>query len=174
MSARRSLFILTALLVALGPGRARADGDADTRARDRTVFFAALAVTGAGVAGWVFAGTRVSAAEDDLDALGPEVGAEQDLQADRFDDICAAADADDGPASAEAISTCRRGKRWTRIANASGLVAIGSAAVATIFAYRAFRATDRDDRAAPPPRSAWRAIPIATPTAVGLGVDAEF
>ena len=37
MSARRSLFILTALLVALGPGRARADGDADTRARDRTV-----------------------------------------------------------------------------------------------------------------------------------------
>ena len=174
MTARRRLLAMTALLLALPAGAARAGGDQDTRARDRAVFYAALAVTGAGLATWTVAGFRVQSAEEDLQTISPEVAVEQDYPGDRYDDVCATLDADDGPASQEAMSTCRRGKRWQRIGNASMVVAIGSAAVAAVFGYRAFRSSDADQPAAAPARSAWRAQPIATPTAVGLGVDFDF
>lgn len=172
MTARRSLLATTALLMCLSTS-ARADREEDSRARDRGIFYAALAVTGAGLAGWVFAGTRVGAAEDDLDELGPAVAAEHDFQGEEVADICALADDGGGPASAEAASTCTRGRRWTTIANVSGWVTLGSAAVAGVFAYRAFRAKDGEQKA-PPGRAAWRAQPIATPTAVGVGLDVEF
>lgn len=177
MTDRRRLLGLIAVLVTLPASSARADDDS-TRARDRNVFYAALGVTGAGLVTWVYAGSRVVGAQNDIEKLGPEVAYEQgytDPDGDgRIADVCALAEGGDGFASQEATSTCKSGKRWQRVGNAAAFVTLGSAVVTAVFAYRAFRSSDADQPAAAPARSAWRAQPIATPTAVGLGVDVDF
>jgi len=166
----------SAALVLLASTTARADSG-DTRSRDRTVFYAALAFTGAGLASWFYAGSRVRAAENDLDDIGPAVGEEQGYVDPTGDgmiaDVCALAEDGSGPASQEANDICRRGNRWQTVARVSQVVTLGSAVVSAIFAYRAFRSPDSADQA-PPPRAAWRAQPIASPNAVGLGVDVAF
>lgn len=174
MTARRWLPALTALGLVVSSGSARGEEDDDSRARDRTIFYAALATTGAGLVTWTVAGLKVQSAEDDLEELSPQVAVEQAYPGDRYSDVCATLDPSDGPASAEAASTCQSGKRWQTIGTVSAFMTIGSAAVTAVFAYRAFRSSDSDQPAAAPPRQAWRAQPIATPTAIGLGVDVAF
>ena len=173
MTARHVSLAFAALLAASSPRLAAADQEG-TRSRDRGIFYAALAATGAGLTTWLVAGTRVQAAESDLEELGPELAAEQEYGDGYYTDMCDAADPSTGPVADEVQATCRRGDRWVTVARVGQVVTFGSAVVAAVFAYRAFRSPACDQKPVPPPRSAWRAQPIATPTAVGLGLDVEF